>query len=148
MRNKATANKKHLVSSLEGFFLQKLEETLANDMNELKGISEDLKNRLGDLIDRQDALTQDHGGSNAKPSDIITFDIDGQEMFARRDTLTAVEDSRLAALFSGRWEINYSMKGYLCRCVICSTLSPRGRENTCPAFHAYVKVIDFERWRF
>jgi hypothetical protein len=86
MRNKATANKKHLVSSLEGFFLQKLEETLANDMNELKGISEDLKNRLGDLIDRQDALTQDHGGSNAKPSDIITFDIDGQEMFARRDT--------------------------------------------------------------
>ena len=109
MRNKATANKKHLVSSLEGFFLQKLEETLANDMNELKGISEDLKNRLGDLIDRQDALTQDHGGSNAKPSDIITFDIDGQEMFARRDTLTAVEDSRLAALFSGRWE-NHLMR--------------------------------------
>lgn len=104
MKDKKIATDKKVTSDLEGSFLRELEEKLENDINELKGISEVLKNRLDDLIDRQDALAEEHGGSNAKPSDIIALDIDGQEMFARRDTLTAVEGSRLEALFSGRWE--------------------------------------------
>ena len=104
MKDKTTATDKKLNSDLEGSFLRELEEKLENDINELKGISEVLKNRLDDLIDRQDALAEEHGGSNAKPSDIIALDIDGQDIFARRDTLTAVEGSRLETLFSGRWE--------------------------------------------
>ena len=37
-------------------------------------------------------------------SDIIRLNIAGTEMFARRDTLTVMEDSHLAILFSGQWD--------------------------------------------
>lgn len=66
--------------------------------------SKDLENRYNDLAARHDALAAEHGGEDAKPTDIIALNICGQNTFARRDTLTAVEGSRLEALFSGRWE--------------------------------------------
>ena len=104
MKDKTTATEKKLTSGVEGSSLHELEEKLEDDINELKGISEVLRNRHDDLIDRQNVLAEEHGGSNAKSSDIIALDIDGQDIFARRDTLTAVEGSRLETLFSGRWE--------------------------------------------
>ena len=70
----------------------------------LKVHKEALEQRHQNILSRQDILKKDHGGSNISPSDMIRLNVGGTEMCARRDTLTAVKDSRLEALFSGRWE--------------------------------------------
>eukprot|EP00979_Chaetoceros_neogracilis_P003668 scaffold652_cov188-Chaetoceros_neogracile.AAC.14 len=63
-----------------------------------------LKKQHQHLIDRQEALANKHGGADVELSDIIHLNVRGTELFARRDTLTAVKSSRLEALFNGRWE--------------------------------------------
>jgi hypothetical protein len=79
-------------------------KTLEKNIEVTEQQSTELKKRCKDLIDRQEALARQNGGEDAKPCDIMVLNVNGTEMFARRDTLTIVEGSRLEALFSGRWE--------------------------------------------
>jgi hypothetical protein len=79
---------------------KKLEDRISS----FKARKEALEQRHQNILSRQDILKKDHGGSNISPSDMIRLNVGGTEMCARRDTLTAVKDSRLEALFSGRWE--------------------------------------------
>jgi hypothetical protein len=81
----------------------KLEVLITKLDNNLKeGVQ--LMKRYKSFIDCQDNLRQKNGGINTEPFDIITLNVSGTEMFARRDTLTIVRGSRLEAIFSGRWE--------------------------------------------
>ena len=83
--------------------LSKLEVLITElDINLKEGVQ--LMKRYKSFIDCQDNLRQKNGGINTEPFDIITLNVSGTEMFARRDTLTIVRGSRLEAIFSGRWE--------------------------------------------
>ncbi|GFH61277.1 hypothetical protein CTEN210_17753 [Chaetoceros tenuissimus] len=81
-------------------FKQKIQDNIQK-LTEKQGA---IETRHQNILDRQAALANQNGGTDASPSDIIRLNICGTEMFARRDTLTAVKGSRLAALFSGCWE--------------------------------------------
>ena len=97
---KDNTTKQHTLSSL----LEDIVKKLASSMKQINDEHQALEKRHKDIIDRQDALTYKHGGEHIKTSDIIYLNVRGTELFARRDTLTVVKDSRLEALFSGRWE--------------------------------------------
>lgn len=84
--------------------IENLDKVLDTSIASLFDQHNEIKKRHRDIIERQEALLRKHGGVNVKPSDIIVLNVRGEEMFARRDTLTLVQDSRLEALFSGRWE--------------------------------------------
>lgn len=73
-------------------------------IRKLTSVSEALQRRHQDILKRQNALKQDHGGSDVRPSDVIRLNVGGTEMIARRGILTAIKGSRLEVLFSGRWE--------------------------------------------
>ena len=81
-------------------FKQKIQDNIQK-LTEKQG---EIETRHQNILDRQAALANQNGGTDASPSDIIRLNVCGTEMFARRDTLTAVKGSRLEALFSGRWE--------------------------------------------
>ena len=98
-------------------------KNLSSDLNLIKRVAnswigeyDQLNERHHDLIDRQAALAKEHGGADAKHSDIIKLDVRGHVLFARRDTLTSVKGSRLEALLSGRWEnrLLRNSKGAVC----------------------------------
>ena len=91
-----TNTNKHAASTA----LDALDQMLGSSLKKIC----DLKSRHKDIIDRQEGLSNKHGGEHAKPSDIIRLNVRNTELFARRDTLTVVKGSRLEALFSGRWE--------------------------------------------
>jgi hypothetical protein len=77
---------------------------LTERIRKLTSVSEALQKRHQDILKRQNALKEDHGGSDVSPSDVIQLNVGGTEMIARRGTLTAIKGSRLEVLFSGRWE--------------------------------------------
>jgi K+ channel tetramerisation domain./TLD. len=95
----AKEDKKAISSKIEN-----LDKVLDTSIASLFDQHNQIKKRNKDIIERQEALLRKHGGGNVKPSDIIVLNVRGEEMFARRDTLTLIQDSRLEALFSGRWE--------------------------------------------
>ena len=84
--------------------LKNHEKDIQSSLKKLKIEIDDLNERKTDLLDRQEALLEKNCGTDVAPSDMITLNVSGTEMFARRDTLTAIQGSRLEALFSGRWE--------------------------------------------
>jgi hypothetical protein len=55
------------------------------------------------LATAQQALC-DGRSVSAVPSDVIKLNVGGEQMAARRETLTMAAGSRLAAMFSGRWD--------------------------------------------
>eukprot|EP00668_Euglena_longa_P000364 GGOE01000467.1.p1 GENE.GGOE01000467.1~~GGOE01000467.1.p1 ORF type:complete len:545 (-),score=64.97 GGOE01000467.1:363-1997(-) len=56
------------------------------------------------LEQQQGALAQQHGGSKVKGTDKLKLNVGGVNVNIRRETLTQFPGTRLAALFSGRWE--------------------------------------------
>ena len=84
--------------------LRSHEKDIQSSLNKLKIEITELNERKTDLLDRQEALLEKNCGTDVAPSDMITLSVSGTEMFARRDTLTAIQGSRLEALYSGRWE--------------------------------------------
>ena len=85
-----TNTNKHAASTA----LDALDQMLGSSLKKIC----DLKSRHKDIIDRQEGLSNKHGGEHAKPSDIIRLNVRNTELFARRDTLTVVKGSRLEAL--------------------------------------------------
>lgn len=56
------------------------------------------------LAAKQSALADQHGGAAAAGSDKLKLNVGGTRVVVRRETLTQLRGSRLAGLFSGRWE--------------------------------------------
>eukprot|EP00979_Chaetoceros_neogracilis_P012632 scaffold3389_cov188-Chaetoceros_neogracile.AAC.7 len=81
-----------------------LDSELDSSITKINDTHQALKKQHQNLTDRQDAIAHKHGGADIRLSDIIRLNVQGTELFARRDTLAVVKGSRLEALFSGRWE--------------------------------------------
>jgi hypothetical protein len=64
----------------------------------------ELVQRQKDLEARKAELAEKHGGAAVSPKDKLKLNVGGVRMVALRETLTQFPDTRLAALFSGRWE--------------------------------------------
>ncbi len=64
----------------------------------------ELVQRQKDLEARKVELAEKHGGATVSPKDKLKLNVGGVRMVALRETLTQFPDTRLAALFSGRWE--------------------------------------------
>ena len=92
---------------------------------ELVGLEKRLQERWDELDKRRNNLDKcmddfaaEHGGSKHSWSDnntsdipekvvmnqVVTFNVGGRRISARRKTLTRIADSRLASIFSGRWD--------------------------------------------
>lgn len=106
MKTKTTKNNNAKEEDKKGISpkIENLDKVLDSSIASLFNQHLEIKKRHKDIIERQDALLRKHGGVHVKPSDIIVLNVRGEEMFVRRDTLTLIKDSRLEALFSGRWE--------------------------------------------
>ena len=99
----------HFEPSIVATKLERIKQELDENLDQLSNKKQEyeaLHERYQDVLDSKAFLAHDHGHSrsNVKASDIIELDVQGTQLFARRDTLTAVKGSRLEALFSGRWE--------------------------------------------
>ncbi|EOD31637.1 hypothetical protein EMIHUDRAFT_231613 [Emiliania huxleyi CCMP1516] len=70
----------------------------------LRTRSSELDARKAALGARRSALAADNGGGDVRPSDRIKLNVGGCRVVTTRDTLTLFPGTRLAALFSGRWE--------------------------------------------
>ena len=70
----------------------------------LRAKEDELERRLSLLKARQDALVQENGGVDVRATDRMELNVGGVPVRATRATLTRYNGSKLAALFSGRWE--------------------------------------------
>lgn len=57
-----------------------------------------------DLRDKMTEIQKLHGADVVEPNAILRLNVGGKKREVRRSTLTLVENSRLAAMFSGRWD--------------------------------------------
>jgi hypothetical protein len=64
----------------------------------------ELSERHAELEAHKVALAEKHGGSSIKGTDKLKLNVGGERVTVRRETLTQFPKSRLATLFSGRWE--------------------------------------------
>jgi hypothetical protein len=60
--------------------------------------------RRKELAAKKAALAAASGGGDVKPTDKIKLNVGGSRITTTRETLTHFRGTRLAALFSGRWE--------------------------------------------
>ena len=76
---------------------KRTERMLSASLKHILKVNEDLKKKL---------KGKNHGElqKNNEPCDIIHLNVGGSEMFATRDTLTAIKGSRIEALFAGEWD--------------------------------------------
>jgi hypothetical protein len=77
---------------------KRTERMLNASLKHILKVNEDLKKKLkgknhGELLN----ITNE-------PCDIIRLNVGGSEMFATRDTFTAIQGSRIEALFAGEWD--------------------------------------------
>jgi hypothetical protein len=63
-----------------------------------------LKQRRSDLEAKYSACAELHGNVKADGNDIIQLNVGGVGVVAKRSVLTLFRDSKLAVLFSGRWD--------------------------------------------
>ena len=63
-----------------------------------------LEERQHSLQQRRDELATSNGGTEASSGDRMKLNVGGARITALRETLTQFPDSKLAALFSGRWD--------------------------------------------
>ncbi len=71
----------------------------------MRGKHQELAQRRQHLEVLKEELAKKHGGgATVSPNDKLRLNVGGVRMVALRETLTQFPDTRLAALFSGRWE--------------------------------------------
>jgi len=70
-----------------------------------------LEDRVRKLEEKGKAVSRETNDSTSQPealgSDVLSLNVGGRRFDAFRNTLTSVEDSMLAAKFSGRWEDSF-----------------------------------------
>ena len=71
---------------------------------ELRTKHRELEDRKQALAAKRQALMVENGGTNVNGRDRLKLNVGGERVVTTRDTLTFFSGTRLAALFSGRWE--------------------------------------------
>ncbi|KAL7462194.1 hypothetical protein ACHAXS_002582 [Conticribra weissflogii] len=88
--------------------LQESQDELRRDLDaELKKLSakeKGLKDRLNELNNKKAECAEEHGSMIDEDDDFIEVNAGGKVIAAKRSTLTQLKETRLEALFSGRWD--------------------------------------------
>jgi len=79
-------------------------ETYRQKVDLLQLESDKIQQGYDDLKRQQDEMNINNGGANVDSSDILDISAGGKIITVTRGTLTQLEGTPLAALFSGRWE--------------------------------------------
>ena len=80
------------------------ERDLAIQIKELDDMKSKLTSRMDELTQKKEQIAQTHGNIDANDDDLIEINAGGRVIAAKRSTLTQLEGTRLAGLFSGRWD--------------------------------------------
>ena len=80
------------------------ERDLAIQIKELDDMKSKLTSRMDELTQKKEQIAQTHGNIDANDDDLIEINAGGKVIAAKRSTLTQLEGTRLAGLFSGRWD--------------------------------------------
>lgn len=83
-------------------------EAMINLMEQLREYNEQewvkVHNRWDELRKKQLALAKRYGSVEVDMEELLLLNVGGQTMDIRRSIMTQMEGTRLAALFSGRWD--------------------------------------------
>ena len=71
-----------------------------------------IKERLLKLDRKMQEIAQAHGNLDVADDDLIEINAGGKIIVAKRSTLTQIQGSRMAALFSGRWDKKVMRDGH------------------------------------
>jgi hypothetical protein len=71
-----------------------------------------LNERVQELNRKKHEIAQTHGNLNAADDDLVEINAGGKIIVAKRFTLTQIHGSRMAALFSGRWDKKLMRDGH------------------------------------
>ena len=93
-----------IASNATELAITELQVTLDRKKSLLRAKEDEIDARLAFLKKNQEALAQENGGGDVRNTDRIDMNVGGVLVRASRATLTRFKGSRLAALFSGRWE--------------------------------------------
>ena len=84
--------------------LDAIDRDRADQINKLEKKEKQLLDRLERLKDEKHKIAAAHGSIDVSDDDLIEINAGGKIIAAKRGVLTQIRDSRLAALFSGRWD--------------------------------------------
>ena len=79
-------------------------QDLDNEISTLDKRETVLNERLLELDRKKHEFAQAHGNLDAADDHLIEINAGGKTVVAKRSTLTQIQGSRMAALFSGRWD--------------------------------------------
>jgi len=81
------------------------ERDLAMQIKELDDMKSKLTSRMDELTQKKEQIAKEHGNiDDSADDDLIEINAGGRVIAAKRSTLTQLEGTRLAGLFSGRWD--------------------------------------------
>ena len=81
-----------------------LVQDLDNEISALDKRETLLNERLLELNRKKHEIAQAHGNFDVTDDDLVEINAGGKIIVAKRSTLTQIQGSRMAALFSGRWD--------------------------------------------
>ena len=80
------------------------ERDLAIQIAELDDMKSKLTLRMNELTQKKEHIAKEYGSTNISGDDLIEINAGGKVIAAKRSTLTQLEGTRLAGIFSGRWD--------------------------------------------
>jgi len=80
------------------------ERDLAAQIAGLDDMKRKLTSRIDELKQKKEQIAKEYGNIDAAHEDLIEINAGGRVIAAKRSTLTQLEGTRLAGLFSGRWD--------------------------------------------
>ena len=84
--------------------LEEMDHDRANQINKLQGKETELLDRLSKLDDEKHKIAEVNGNIDVSDDDLVEINAGGKLFTVKRGTLKQLPDSRLAVLFSGRWD--------------------------------------------
>jgi hypothetical protein len=96
--------------------LKSARDSLIQDLNNVIAALDNrdtlLNERLPELNRKKHEIAQTHGNLDVSDDDLIEINAGGKIIVAKRSTLTQIQGSRMAALFSGRWDKKLMRDGH------------------------------------
>ena len=84
------------------------QSSLSAEAQKLDDEEKRIRDRLRDIDERKQQCAAENGITDVSDDDLIEVNAGGKIIAARRGVLTQRKGTRFKALFSGRWEKNYS----------------------------------------
>ena len=89
----------------------KVAEAYREKISLLRAEADRIQRDHEDLKRQKDEIASRHGDVNADSSDVLNINADGKIISVTRGTLTHLQGTPIAGLFSGRWDNRLKMDG-------------------------------------